>query len=73
LVNIQKEIEHNPYNILDILGLRDQTLKPASKISGGQQQRVSIGSALINTPKIFMGDDPTGNLDSKNSAIEFDI
>lgn len=67
------EIEHRAYEKLKILGLQDQALKPASKLSGGQQQRVAIARALINDPAILMGDEPTGNLDSKNSAIVFDI
>ncbi|MEM6632849.1 MAG: ABC transporter ATP-binding protein [Bacteroidota bacterium] len=68
-----EEIEHNAYQNLEILGLKDQALKQASKLSGGQQQRVSIARALINNPAIIMGDEPTGNLDSKNSQIVFDI
>lgn len=68
-----EEIEHRAYEKLKILGLQDQALKPASKLSGGQQQRVAIARALINDPAILMGDEPTGNLDSKNSAIVFDI
>ncbi len=67
------EIENRAYEKLDMLGLRDQALKPASKLSGGQQQRVSIARALINDPAIIMGDEPTGNLDSKNTQIVFDI
>jgi lipoprotein-releasing system ATP-binding protein len=68
-----QEIEHRAYEKLKILGIEEQALKPASKLSGGQQQRVAIARALINDPAILMGDEPTGNLDSKNSAIVFDI
>ncbi|MEM9984923.1 MAG: ABC transporter ATP-binding protein [Bacteroidota bacterium] len=68
-----EEIEHRAYQKLEILGLKDQALKQASKLSGGQQQRVSIARALINDPAIIMGDEPTGNLDSKNAQIVFDI
>jgi lipoprotein-releasing system ATP-binding protein len=67
------EIEERAYQQLDLLGLKDQALKPASKLSGGQQQRVSIARALINDPKIVLCDEPTGNLDSKNAQIVFDI
>jgi lipoprotein-releasing system ATP-binding protein len=67
------EVEERAYQKLDMLGLKDQALKSASKLSGGQQQRVSIARALINDPAIIMGDEPTGNLDSKNTEIVFDI
>lgn len=68
-----QEIEQRAYDKLKMLGVHDLALKSANKISGGQQQRVAIARALINDPAIIMGDEPTGNLDSKNSGIVFDI
>ena len=69
----REEIEHRAYEKLSMLGLKEQALKPASKLSGGQQQRVAIARALINDPLLIMGDEPTGNLDSKNAQVVFDI
>lgn len=67
------EIEAEAIESLHLLGLKGQEHKKASKISGGQQQRVAIARALINSPSIIMGDEPTGNLDSKNTQIVFDV
>ncbi len=69
----REEVEHHAYEKLKLLGVGNQALKPASKISGGQQQRVAIARALINNPDIIMGDEPTGNLDTRNTAIVFDM
>ena len=68
-----EEIEHHAYEKLKLLGIEDQALKRSSRISGGQKQRVAIARALINDPLIVMGDEPTGNLDSKNSDNVFRI
>jgi lipoprotein-releasing system ATP-binding protein len=68
-----KEIEHKAYESLRLLDIEDQALKRANKLSGGQQQRVAIARALINNPTIIMSDEPTGNLDSKNSRAVLEV
>lgn len=68
-----EEIEHRAIEKLSVLGMQEHAKKRTSKLSGGQQQRVAIARALINDPDIIMGDEPTGNLDSYNSNVVFDI
>lgn len=58
---------------LKMLGVHGLADKKANRISGGEKQRVAIARALINDPAIIMGDEPTGNLDSKNREIVFNI
>ena len=67
------EVEHRAMEKLKILGIDHLALKKSNHVSGGEKQRVAIARALINDPHIIMGDEPTGNLDKKNSDMVFDI
>jgi ABC-type Fe3+/spermidine/putrescine transport system ATPase subunit len=70
-LTLRKETKKEARNIamrtLEQVGLMDQIHKYPNQLSGGQQQRVSIGRALMNEPAVVLADEPTGNLDSKNS------
>jgi lipoprotein-releasing system ATP-binding protein len=69
----REEIEYRAIEKLKILGIENEALKLPNQLSGGQKQRVAIARSLINDPLIIMGDEPTGNLDKKNSNIVFNV
>ena len=69
----RQEVRANAYRWLEELGIAQLAAKMPNQLSGGEKQRVAIARALINDPLIIMGDEPTGNLDKKNSQLVFDI
>ncbi|WNL28470.1 ABC transporter ATP-binding protein [Arcobacter cryaerophilus gv. pseudocryaerophilus] len=69
----EKATDNEIYNLLKILRIENLSNKYPNEISGGQRQRVAIARALINKPKVIIADEPTGNLDSKNSLNVFEI
>ena len=73
LLDYRKPDSAEVREILDLLGLTERSRHLPSQLPGGQQQRVAIGRALITRPKLILADEPTGNLDSKNSQDVIDL
>lgn len=73
LLDYRKPEQSAVNEILEVLGLTERRHHLPSQLSGGQQQRVAIGRALITRPKLILADEPTGNLDSKNSQDVIDL
>ena len=73
LLDYRKPDPQKVNEILNLLGLTERRYHLPSQLSGGQQQRVAIGRALITQPKLILADEPTGNLDSKNSQDVIDM
>lgn len=67
------EMEARAHHLLASVGLGEKTHRLGTQLSGGEQQRVAIARALANEPSIILADEPTGNLDQKNSTIVFDL
>ena len=68
VINMKKKpIRKRVSEVLDLVGLKSKEGSFPNQLSGGQQQRVSIGRALMNDPAVVLADEPTGNLDTKNS------
>ncbi|MEP7322120.1 MAG: ABC transporter ATP-binding protein [Saprospiraceae bacterium] len=69
----EEELEKKGFDLLKNLGIEKLAHKMAYQLSGGEKQRVAIARSMINDPIMIMCDEPTGNLDNKNTEIVFDI
>jgi lipoprotein-releasing system ATP-binding protein len=69
----KKEIRERAMKLLDMVGLEDKYTNKPNQLSGGQQQRVAIARALANEPKVLLGDEPTGNLDTRSANNVYEL
>ncbi len=67
------EMEDRARSLLESVGLGDKTHRLGNQLSGGEQQRVAVARSLANQPSVILADEPTGNLDQKNSSLVFDL